>query len=355
LDGDFDEEENKRAFEAARQEWMGADSGNGNGSGASTKGSRVQLVHDPDYSPAEMASSSGQGGGSGGGAGGLLDGPSFNERESAREFQEARKAWIQSLAEDSVPAKKAPAKKSTKAPAAQAASADSWNPTVAQSGDSILFPSESDSDPTAPPPRVSTALRQAQTSLEKSEKLSCYSCYKLFYADAAVKSDQFEGKPFCSAECVAKEVEGAQKARAKRKTEVGGLNAPSAVLTTAAESVGAASPSSASSAVAADAASFDSDIPRVSSSPEPEPEGEEEGGEEEEGEEAERGSTPDPATASTAASSGSAAASSASAAPLSRPTTASTRPVLDTSVILKAAPGSAAPAVEFPSDEEEEA
>jgi hypothetical protein len=389
LDGHFDEQENKRAFEEARKQWMAESTqqqqDDASSSAAASGGakSKVQLVHDPDYSPAELATGSVDGGiGSGMGGGSLLDGPAFNEAESKREFAEARRAWMQSVAEAQSAA--APTSATARKPRAQHTAADAadnsdgmWNPATALgAGGSVLFPTESDygaADAHAhahAPPAVSSALRSAQSALENSAKHSCYQCYKLFYANAALSHDarnevDFPGKAFCSPECLA-------QATTSTKIRCAGRGCPKSILISegtrappeqgghlmchsCAGNGGVAvppplptSPSPPLPAMAdgdeddddddADDASTGAVIPAASSSPEPE-------------------QAQAPAAAAVAATSVPAAAAATSiggAASLSRPSTAQQRAVLDTSVIRQAPPApSAQPVIEFPSDDED--
>ena len=199
LDGDFDEHANKQWFEAARAEWIASTEGDATSS--THAASKVQLVHDPDYTPAVEASPSPNnvtGGGS------LLDGPAFNERESAKEFAEARLAWIASLSTSTEP-------KTSRLTRPHDSSTSSdvddgmWNPSIALGhGGSILFPTEEHANSGSNTSRnstVSAALRAQQSGMEKTAKASCYQCYKLFYTTVAYPSIYFPGRPFCSAEC----------------------------------------------------------------------------------------------------------------------------------------------------------
>ena len=432
LDGDFDEAANKAAFEEARQQWI-AESGGGGGGGAQQTKQRVQLVHDPDFSPAQLASSDSAGLAP---KDSLWNGPAFNERESAREFQEARKAWMQSLNSDTAAPKTTLKPQPPQHASSSASDADGmWNPSIALgSGGSILFPSGSGSgdgsgsgsgDASRPQTAtVSSALRSSQSSLEKSSKSSCYGCYKLFYASAAVTDGDFQGKSFCSRECLesfagtnklrcngegcSRSVLQAEGAHYGRKFMCKGCanNGGKAVVAAAPAVPAVPAPAAASAAASASSSlhsSFDDSRPppAVSSSPDPDadadadashaepepatetadgaagaddqPASEEE--EEEDEEEDADGGVPEASSpeqnafnakarrsAGAAANAAAATAAAAAATPvspplptaaLSRPTTASSRPVLDTSVILKAPAGSAAPVVEFPSDDDE--
>jgi hypothetical protein len=350
-------------------------------------------VHDPDYSPAELAS----GGDGSSASSSLLSGPAFNERESAKEFAEARKAWMQSLAEEGGAAA-APKPKPAQAQARANDNADGmWDPSVALGGGaSILFPSESDEGAAAAGASgsavVSSALRNAQSTLERSAKHSCYNCYKLFYSASACVEPDFPGRPFCSPECAAataastkirctadgcaRSVLRSQGARVDGKFMCRSCadNGGRVVKPDESQLLGADGDASFAAAALPSVHSSCDSIPPASSSPEPEAEPDAEGDAEEQESELDssfsashaQGAGSIPEAASPAhmgvgrrlASQGSsrptsAALGSAQPAPLSRPTTASTRPPVDTSVIRVAPAGSGPPVVEFPDSDED--
>lgn len=403
LDGDFDEAQNKRAFEEARLQWIAETSGGGNsGDAAAATKSKVQLVHDPDYSPAEVASSDDA---SSSASSSLLNGPAFNERESAKEFAEARNAWMQSLADEGGAAA-APKLKPAQAQAQQARAQDSadgmWDPSVALGGGaSILFPSDSDDGIASASgasgsavASVSSALRSAQSTLERSAKHSCYNCYKLFYSASACVEPDFPGRPFCSAECAAATAAStkirctadgcARSVLRSQGARVGGKfmcrscadNGGRVVKPDESQLLGGEDDASFAAAAPPSVHSSCDSIPPASSSPEPEAEAEADADEESELDSSfsasnAQGSNSIPEAASPAhfavgrrlASQGGGPSRPASAArfepqigqsaPLSRPTTASTRPPVDTSVIRVAPAGSGPPVVEFPDSDED--
>lgn len=191
LDGDFDEQENKRLFASARAEWIASCAPTGAVTGTDVGSAKTPIVHDPDYSP-PVAATTGTGPS-------LLDGPAFNERESAQEFADARRAWLQSINEKSTPRSTKP--REVAHHDALDNSDGMWNPAIALgAGGSVLFPSESDAAATARP-AVSSALRAAQSGIEKSAKSSCWHCYKLFYSSSSFASVDEPLKPFCSESC----------------------------------------------------------------------------------------------------------------------------------------------------------
>jgi len=328
------------------------------GNGAAKQ--KVQLVHDPDYSPAELASGDSEiGAGMGGGS--LLSGPAFNERDSAREFAEARKAWMQSLADEKAAAPSS-ARKARAKPHSAADAADNsdgmWNPAVALgSGGSVLFPSEADDgaapsaragvsgSATAAAPSVSSALRSRQSALESSAKHACFHCYKLFYSAATTVRDErdFPGKPFCSPECLDQAAQstkircaGQGCTRSLLRKE-GERDASGHLLCrSCAANGGVAVPATATPEPTPSQPAPASPVEPLSpvSPPTPEPAAEPE---------AEEADVAQPAPI----------AAASAVAPLSRPTTAQ-RAVLDTSVIRQAPSAPAAqPVVEFPDDDDD--